>query len=69
MREDDAARGLIPAETNIPLDQDECTACGRIVDMKRLLKTPLGYYICEASQECIAYYSGWERDPVEQEGK
>lgn len=38
---------------------EECTACGRIVSMSRLLETPLGVYICDDFQECIAFYSGW----------
>lgn len=41
---------------------EECTACGRLVDIKQLIETPLGYYICDDFQECIADYSGWGQD-------
>ena len=38
---------------------EQCEACHRIVEMDRLLETPLGYFICEDQDECIAEFSGW----------
>src|SRR6185437_15522192 len=42
---------------------EECESCKRIVDINRLLQTPLGYYVCEDAQECIAEFSGWNKPP------
>lgn len=40
---------------------EACEACHRLVDISRLVKTLLGYYICEDQEECIAAFSGWNK--------
>jgi hypothetical protein len=57
----DTELGLKPVENNRPCDMDECTACGRILDTIDLMQTPLGYYICKDSDECIAHFSEWDK--------
>jgi hypothetical protein len=46
-----------------------CEACKKTRPMKELLETPLGYFICQDSSECIAEFSGWNEPAERERGK
>jgi hypothetical protein len=40
-----------------------CEACKKTLPTEEMLQTPLGYFICRDSSECIAEFSGWN-EPI-----
>jgi hypothetical protein len=46
-----------------------CEACKKTLPIEKMLQTPLGYFICQDSSECIAEFSGWNEPPVAAPGR
>lgn len=56
---------------NVPCvsEMELCEACKKTLPTEKMLQTPLGYFICQDSEECIAEFSGWNEPPIEDAAK